>query len=104
VSRFRDVPSIHPDFDIYRREHGCWFVAEDPSGPNPLLAEQIRQNMGNINEKSVGVQCMQRRNELIAVTSDVRVVAKYAGKFYLQMLIAAKLTQTFARQQHVWAL
>jgi hypothetical protein len=60
--------------------------------------------MGNINEKSVGVQYMQRRNELIAVTSNLRVVAKYAGESCLQMLITAKLTQTFALEQRVWAL
>lgn len=93
MRRYRNVPSIHPDFDLYGREHGCWFVAEDPSGPSPLLAEQIRQNMGNINEKFVGVQCLKWiTNELIAVVSILRVVAKYAGKSGLQMLIEPKLT------------
>jgi hypothetical protein len=86
---------MYPDSDIYDREHGSWFVAEEPSGPSPLLAEQIRQNMGNINEKLVGVQCMQRRNELIAILSIFRVVAKSARLGLVSLLPRSLQSSTY---------
>ena len=46
IHRYRS--NDDPITNMHCREHGCWFVAENPDGPRPLYAGQIRREMGDI--------------------------------------------------------